>query len=165
MDATALETQIGKVDDADFPHVAARFVARRLEQELQQIKGEEERIEFVNRLLATMSSVSHGEHIEGPKPQQLLSTAKPPHKAPQSPSIPISEVALLTNAQGDPRLGPELKTEMLSADAVDVVMSFVRWSGIRLIARELQELNRRGDPVRLLTTDMGQQSNAPWTIW
>lgn len=152
LDATALETQIGKVDKADFPHVAARFVARRLEQELQQIKGEEERIEFVNRLLATMSSVSHGEHIEGPKPQQLLSTAKPPHKAPQSPSIPISEVALLTNAQGDPRLGPELKTEMLSADAVDVVMSFVRWSGIRLIAQELQEINRRGVPVRLLTT-------------
>ena len=47
------------------------------------------------------------------------------------PLIPLLDTTLLTNAPGEPRVGNQLLAEIHSADRVDVVMAFVRLSGIR----------------------------------
>jgi hypothetical protein len=46
------------------------------------------------------------------------------------PLIPLLDTALLTNAPGEPRVGHQLATEIHSADRIDVVMAFIRSSGI-----------------------------------
>ena len=46
------------------------------------------------------------------------------------PLIPLLDTTLLTNAPGEPTLWSQLRSEIESADAIDVVMAFIRRSGI-----------------------------------
>ncbi|WP_244151157.1 DUF3427 domain-containing protein [Parageobacillus thermantarcticus] len=45
-----------------------------------------------------------------------------------------------------------LKYEMLTADSVDFMVSFIRMSGLQLIIRPLLELEKRNIPVRIITS-------------
>ena len=68
------------------------------------------------------------------------------------PLTPLLDTTLLTNAHGEPRVGSQVKSEIASADAIDVVMAFVRRSGIRPLLAELRRHCDSGRPLRLLTT-------------
>ena len=46
---------------------------------------------------------------------------------------------MLTNAPGEPRLGSQLQPEIASADAIDLVMAFIRRSGLRPLLDALRE--------------------------
>ena len=59
---------------------------------------------------------------------------------------------LLANAPGEPAFVHALGTELATADSVDAVVAFVRWTGLNLTRTPLLELVERGVPVRLLTT-------------
>src|SRR5689334_15671876 len=50
------------------------------------------------------------------------------------PMIPLLDTTLLTNAPGEPRVGSQVMTEIESADAIDLVMAFIRTSGLLPIA-------------------------------
>ena len=58
------------------------------------------------------------------------------------------------NGPHDLSIGPEVRREIVSADRVDLLCSFLKWSGLRLVHDELRELcARRGHgAVRVLTT-------------
>lgn len=56
------------------------------------------------------------------------------------------------NAPGEPALARELQAEMASADRVDLLIAFVKWSGIRLIEEAMKGMVDRGGRVRVLTT-------------
>jgi hypothetical protein len=45
------------------------------------------------------------------------------------PLVPLLDTTLLTNAPGEPSVGSQLRTEIHSADRIDVVMAFIRRSG------------------------------------
>ena len=49
----------------------------------------------------------------------------------ERPLTPLLDTTVLTNAPGEPAVGHELRAEIASADAIDVVMAFIRWSGVR----------------------------------
>lgn len=68
------------------------------------------------------------------------------------PATPLLDTTLLTNAPGEPRIGFQLNSEMHSADRIDVLMAFVRKSGIRPMLKLLQRHVERGHRLRLLTT-------------
>ncbi len=78
----------------------------------------------------------HGDQVL-PGPQQLLALRRP--VAPgvwaltSRPQTPLSQPALLTNARGEPSMGTELTAELDSADSVDLLCAFVKWSGLRLV--------------------------------
>ncbi|HEY4368681.1 MAG TPA: DUF3427 domain-containing protein [Steroidobacteraceae bacterium] len=69
-----------------------------------------------------------------------------------SPLIPLLDTTLLTNAPGEPRIGSQLHAEIVSADGIDIVMAFVRFSGIRPMLDALVRHCRNGRPLRILTT-------------
>ena len=52
------------------------------------------------------------------------------------PLIPLLDTTLFTNAPGEPRVGRQVQTEIGSADRIDVVMAFIRRSGIRPMLEE-----------------------------
>jgi superfamily II DNA or RNA helicase/HKD family nuclease len=68
------------------------------------------------------------------------------------PLIPLLDTTLLTNAPGEPNVGSQLRTEIGSADAIDVVMAFIRRSGIAPLLESLRRHCESGRPLRVLTT-------------
>ena len=79
----------------------------------------------------------------------VLASAEPP----MAPTIPLSMSDLLVNGRHDLRLGSEVVRELESADSVDLLCSFLKWSGLVKVQAPLRALiARRRGPVRILTT-------------
>ena len=68
------------------------------------------------------------------------------------PLIPLLDTTLLTNSPGEPTLWSQLRSEIDSADRIDVVMAFIRRSGIAPLLDALQRHCERGRELRVLTT-------------
>ncbi len=68
------------------------------------------------------------------------------------PLIPLLDTTLLTNAPGEPRVGNQVLTELQSSDRVDLVMAFIRWSGIAPLLEPLRAHCRADRKLRVLTT-------------
>ncbi|MBK9669345.1 MAG: hypothetical protein IPO74_05155 [Thermomonas sp.] len=68
------------------------------------------------------------------------------------PVTPLLDTTLLTNAPGEPRVGHQLRTEIPSADRIDVLMAFVRQTGIRPMLDLLRQHREQGRRLRVLTT-------------
>jgi superfamily II DNA or RNA helicase/HKD family nuclease len=142
------------VDDADAPEVLARHVRTVALRALRDERNAERRLALVNELVSDLGFPQ--EHVASPS--QLLSIAEPPAPGRQPrdlrdrPSTPLSDAALLTNAQGEPGMGHEIHAELASADRVDVIMAFVKWYGLRLFEDRLRQLRHRGVPLRVITT-------------
>lgn len=73
-------------------------------------------------------------------------------KAIESPLIPLLDTTLLTNSRGEPRVGHQVATEIASAQRVDVIMAFIRRSGIRPLLDRLRLHVENGGRLRVLTT-------------
>ena len=81
--------------------------------------------------------------------------APQPDGTPESiepPLIPLLDTTLLTNSPGEPRVGSQLLAEVASADRIDVVMAFIRRSGIRPLLEALRRHCGAGRQLRVLTT-------------
>lgn len=69
------------------------------------------------------------------------------------PSLPLSHSDLLVNGPRDLRVGSEVRRELASADGVDVLVSFVKWNGVRILQPELAAFAARcPGRLRILTT-------------
>ncbi|MFN8037319.1 MAG: DUF3427 domain-containing protein [Acidimicrobiia bacterium] len=90
-------------------------------------------------------------------PARVLAAIRPrkPDGSPgafERPLTPLLDTTLLTNSPGEPAVGHELRAEVHSSDAIEVVMAFVRWSGIRPMLDALRRHRREGKRLRVITT-------------
>ncbi|WP_328814245.1 DUF3427 domain-containing protein [Nonomuraea cypriaca] len=142
--------EVAQVHREEVAHLLGRFLGQTATQALTLLKTPEEQVELANRLMGLLfetEAISDG-------PSRLLSIVKdtPGASSPARPLTSLSEAALLTNAREDPNLAHELATELTSADRVDLLCAFVKWSGLRILERPLAELRHRNVPVRVITT-------------
>ncbi|RJL20791.1 DEAD/DEAH box helicase family protein [Bailinhaonella thermotolerans] len=152
--------QISEIDKEEIAHILGRFVGEAAARAFSLQKTPEEQVGLANDVLRMLVDSSDllrqladaNEVAEGPS--RLLSIAQggPGASAPVRPATSLSEAALLTNAREDPNLAHELAAELVSADRVDLLCAFVKWSGLRVLERSLDELRRRGVPFRVITT-------------
>lgn len=69
------------------------------------------------------------------------------------PEISLTSSDLLVNGRREPSVGHEIKREIASADRIDVIVAFLKFSGLRLIRDELAAFaQRRPGRLRVLTT-------------
>ncbi|MFN6201802.1 MAG: restriction endonuclease PLD domain-containing protein, partial [Acidobacteriota bacterium] len=59
----------------------------------------------------------------------------------------------------------ELRAEMGSADRVEILVSFIKWSGLRLLIPALEGLAERQIPVRILSTSYMGASDPTALEW
>lgn len=81
------------------------------------------------------------------------------------PETALVESSLFTGSPSDPQLVHELGREMRSADSVDLLVSFIRWSGLRLLMPAFEEMVSRDVKVRIITTSYMGASDAEAVEW
>ena len=142
------------VDAAEQPDVLARHIRDAAVRALSAESNADRRRAMVNALLEQLGADDDQLAVA---PSQLLSLVSPaapgsPMRNTNRPATPLSDAALLTNAHGEPSLGHEIRSELDSADQVDLLCAFVKWYGLRVIEPQLLDLKRRGAPLRVITT-------------
>lgn len=163
---------IQAVDLADLPYVLAEHVHTRVLDALLQLHGDN-RLLLTDQVLELLDDsiradlCSQERSDEIPRIAHLDLTGKPGKRSARQlteissssnmtptprPNTPLLEPILLTNAGHEPAIQSELASEFLSADRVDVIIAFVKWTGFRTLERSFENLRARGVPVRLITT-------------
>ncbi|WP_407710501.1 DUF3427 domain-containing protein [Arthrobacter nitrophenolicus] len=149
-DEAELQPVFADVEDDDIPDILSRHVAAAVQLSLATAKPAE-RVALANRLLEALQQKDR--IADGPTVLHSLhrpTTLK--RRQLRRPTTRLSDSALLTNSNEDPNLAAELRAEIESADTVNLLCAFVRWTGLRLLEPALEQLRDRGVKLRVITT-------------
>jgi superfamily II DNA or RNA helicase len=69
-----------------------------------------------------------------------------------TPYTRFSQSELFTGNNAGISLESEIKKEILSSDKINFLVSFIKWTGIRIFERELFEFTERGGQLKVITT-------------
>ncbi len=69
-----------------------------------------------------------------------------------TPYTRLSQSELFTGNNAGISLESEIKKEILSSDKINFLVSFIKWTGIRIFERELVEFTERGGQLKVITT-------------
>ncbi len=146
---------------AEAPDRIAWHLSRQIERALNDV-GEADRarigIEVARALLDRLGEMVEVDASDAPSdPATVLHAilGRRPDGSTESiaqPLIPLLDTTLLTNAPGEPNLWSQLRSEIESADRIDVVMAFIRRSGIAPLVEALRRHCEHGRSLRVLTT-------------
>ncbi|MCF8055942.1 MAG: DUF3427 domain-containing protein [Desulfocapsa sp.] len=149
---------LSKLDSGESHFVLAQHMEKYLSRLLTRITGKDKlfkQIDICNNLIAVaFNAIEKNQNYLSLVEQNgscLLQIHDPAFANHPKPETPLSVSSLLTATSGDPSLVSQLKQEILHSDRVDILVSFIKWSGIRIIKDELEEFTKRGK-LRVITT-------------
>lgn len=167
-----LRSVFGKLDREEEPTRYAAFVARVVEKALRLQDDPLARLRICNELVERIAGYPSAEFLNNKRlvhnEKPVLLEITPPHCAEGAmprPETALTESSLFTGSPSDPQLVHELTREMQSADSVDLLVAFIKWSGLRLLMRAFEELTTRGGKVRIITTSYMGASDPEAVEW
>ena len=168
--ATDHNLQVDKapVDRAEAYKVLSKYLAKVVEKGLTQIGGKddnslEKQVLFVNKLLSVVKGEKGldvlGDITIPAETEELLALLSTRNRIPETgkitvirPTTSLSQTTLLTANGKDPQLVDELKKEIRNSDKIDILVSFIKWSGLRLLINDLSDFVTKGGQLRVITT-------------
>lgn len=160
--------RIEPIDAAEASKVLAKYLTEIIEKALESIRIHDEDIQnqvlLINKLIELIQAETGQSVFESlsvdERAQQLLALldntntiyALNERAEFVRPETSISISSLFTGAVHEPSMFSELKKEILSCDRIDMLVSFVKWSGLRLIIDELRSFTQNGGQLRVITT-------------
>ncbi len=140
-------------------HLLPALIDEALEDVRDDAKAGAE-VQLFNRLLASLRRIPDATDpaFICAEPLRTLQSIHRQHAPFEAPQLPLSVPWLFAASHGDPSLLSELRRELSSADRVDMLLSFITWSGVRRIWDVLQGLTavgadgQPGVRIRVLTT-------------
>jgi len=149
--STNIFAELGDLEDPLLDNALAQLIATRARERLSQVQTASGKVALVNSWL--QGRLQDRDPVSTP-PQELRSLHRDPSRIGGLPRTHgrISETSLLTNAVGDAAINVQVGAELRTADSVDLVCAFIRWTGIRTLLDSLHEASARGISIRILTS-------------
>lgn len=166
-----LQIEKAPVDRAEAHKILTKYISDIVEKSLVQIgedsKNEEQvanEVQFVNKLIAVikgderfagLGDVTVPEYAEE---LLLLLNTKSMTKTFNNktvyirPETSLARSSLFTGSHNEPTLESELKKEIATSNRIDILVSFIKWSGLLRILKELKEFTESGYKLRVVTT-------------
>ncbi len=158
-----------ELDAAEAAEYLSRFLTKVLFTALESLPNNDNRLahqitlsnELIKWLANYLSNASISESIidtQGHLLSALFNTTNPvaanlkDYIARITPLTGLAQSELFTGSNVGLPLEAELKREILSADEICWLVSFIKWTGIRIFADVLQEVTANGKKVRIVTT-------------
>jgi superfamily II DNA or RNA helicase/HKD family nuclease len=159
LDPRRLAAELDAVDPGESHAVLTDYLRPLLRRALDGLSGQERlrhQITLCNQIIhllaATVGEELASEVIASPG-RRLLSIHPSHRQADERPDTPPGLGCLLTGTRLDPSLVSQLRKEIQTADRVDVLCSFIKWSGIRILEEALRAFTAQpGVRLRVITT-------------
>jgi superfamily II DNA or RNA helicase/HKD family nuclease len=155
---------LATVDREDAHSAIAQFLEHALASCLASFRGAEaadRQKRLVDRIIAALMDELGADRtdnlsISTPLRRLLAVHAEPRDTPVDRPDTPLARSALLTGTRLDPSLGSQLRKEIATADRIDILCSFIKWSGLRVLIDELRLFATRpvehAPRIRVITT-------------
>lgn len=157
------------IDTAEAAKVLAQYLTDVVQKGLENVQdnggGIEAQIQLANQIVTTIQNTTQEADFAAlsvdQRAEQLLALLQQndPRLATgksakdlDRPETSIAQSSLFTGAIHEPQMYTELKKEIVSADRIDMLVSFIKWSGLRLIMDELRQFAQSGGELRIITT-------------
>ncbi|MBQ3755906.1 MAG: DUF3427 domain-containing protein [Oscillospiraceae bacterium] len=160
--------QTAPIDTAEASKVLAKYVAEVVERGLDNLKDNggdlEAQVALVNQIINTITTETKEADFDtlsvAERAEQLLALfgrqntiwAVDEKAEVVRPETSIAQSSLFTGAIHEPQMYTELKKEIVSCNRIDMLVSFIKWSGLRLIMEELTTFTQNGGQLRIITT-------------
>ena len=144
----------------DSPVLLSQYLGPVLKKSLEFLEDSQgstiaEQITCCNEIIRLLATITKEECLGQcviPENGEILLSIGDEKGSASRPLTPLSQSSLFTGSALEPSLIQELKAEILSADRIDLLVSFIKWSGIRLLMNELKQFCERGGRLRVITT-------------
>lgn len=157
-----------QLDKEEASSVLSKHLAHTIKNALNIIKGENQielQIEIANRIITFLKDELKKEEFEGDliaiegeilkavftKVDAHFSNLNL-HLKEITPYTRLTHSELFTGGNFGLSLESELKKEILSSNKIDLLVSFIKFKGIIILERELEEFTKKGGQLRVITT-------------
>lgn len=156
------------IDSAEASRVLAKYIAEVVEKGLDNVADNggdvNSQVALANRIISTIINETKENELDemtvAKRAEQLLALfdkknsilAIDEKAAIIRPETSIAQSSLFTGAIHEPQMFTELKKEIISCNRIDMLVSFIKWSGLRLIMDELAAFTQNGGELRIITT-------------
>ncbi len=160
--------QTAPLDEAEASGILAKYVAEIIEKGLDDLKDSGgnlyDQVALTNKIVYLIQRETEEDAFEAlavdQRAEQLLALLDKKNSIYSlrgkgeviRPETSIAQSSLFTGAIHEPSMYSELKKEILSCNRIDMLVSFIKWSGLRLIIDELKLFTQNGGKLRIITT-------------
>lgn len=157
-----------KIDKEEASTILSQHLSKIIKHAFSIIKGEnilEHQIEIANKIIRFLKEELHKEefdddliNVEGKILKAVFTridahfTDIDLHLKEITPYTRLTHSELFTGGNLGLSLESELKKEILSANRIDLLVSFIKWKGIIILEKEFREFTNRGGKLRVITT-------------